>query len=115
MKDTTNKFVHTLILAVFGIACFFLWSILWLASRSTFGEALPAFTTFWIGLRPVMIVLPVLATAYCLWIWLRKADRLPSWIGYFATIMSVLVLVTLPTLIAAYLPLIKQLNHLIGH
>jgi hypothetical protein len=109
-----NKLAHTLILVVFGIACFFLWSILWLASRSTFREALPPLTILCVGLRPVMILLPVLATAYCIWIWFRRADQLPSWVVFFAVTMSVLVLVTLPTLFAAYLPLIKELNHLIG-
>jgi hypothetical protein len=32
--------------------------------------------------------------------------------SFFATTMSVLVLVALPTLVAAYLPLIKAVNYL---
>jgi len=107
-----NKLAHALILAVFGIACHFIWAILTLASRTGHGEGLPGFTTDCIGLRPVLIVLPVMAAAYCLWIWFRKTERLPSWIGFFAATMSALVLVTLPVLIAAYLPLLKAVNHL---
>ena len=107
-----NKLAHTLILAVFGIACWFLWAILTLASRVGHGESLPGFTRLYVALRPVMIILPVVAAAYCLWIWFRKADRLPSWIGFFAATVSILVLLTLHTFIAAYLPLINVVNHL---
>jgi len=111
-KKSMNKLAHTLVLAVFGIACYFTWGILTLASRTGHGEGLPDFTTLCIGLRPVLIVLPIIAAAYCLWIWFRKAERLPSWMGFFAATTSALVLVTFPTLIAAYLPLLKAINHL---
>jgi hypothetical protein len=107
-----KKLAHLLVLAVFGIACFFLWGILRLAPAVAHGGALPGFTMLCVGLRPVLIVLPILAAAYCLWIMFRKAERLPSWVTFFATTMSVLVLVTLPTLVAAYLPLVSSINHL---
>jgi hypothetical protein len=107
-----KKLAHILVLAVFGAACFFLWGILHLAAAVGHGQALPAFTVFCVGVRPVLIILPMLAAAYCLWILSRKAERLPSWVTFFATTMSVLVLVTLPTLIAAYLPLVSSINHL---
>jgi hypothetical protein len=108
-----NKMAHTLVLAVFGIGCWFLWGILTVASHcARHGKELPNFTVFCVGLRPVMIVLPILAMSYCVWIWLRKADRLPSWVVFFAATTSVLVLVTFPTLIAAYLPVIDVVNEL---
>jgi hypothetical protein len=107
-----NKIAHALILAVFGIACFFLWSVLKLAPYIGHGQALPAFTLFCVKLRPMTIALPILATAYCLWIWFRKADRLPSWVAFFATTMSILVLLILTTLIAALLPLISVADRL---
>jgi hypothetical protein len=107
-----NKIAHALILAVFAIACWFLWGILTLAPHIAHGQALPAFTALCVTLRPLTIALPILAAAYCLWIWFRKADRLSSWVVFFATTMSILVLVTLPTLIAALLPLIKVANNL---
>jgi len=105
-----NKFAHTLILAVFGIACWFVWGILTLASHTGHGGQLPGFTMFCIALRPGLIVLPILAAVYCLWIGFRRADKLPSWVSFFAATMGVLVLVTLPTLVAAYLPLIMAIN-----
>jgi hypothetical protein len=107
-----NKIAHTLTLAVFAIACWFLWAILTLAPHTAQGRQLPEFTRLCVGLRPLMTVLPILAAAYCLWVWFRKTDRLPSWVVFFAMTMSVLVLVTLPVLIAAYLPLINVANHL---
>ena len=107
-----KKLAHILVLAVFGIACWFLWGILQLTSHLGHGEALPAFSTLCVKLQPVVIILPILAAAYCLWILFRKAERLPSWVTFFATTMSVLVLVTPPTLIAAYLPLVSAVNHL---
>jgi hypothetical protein len=58
------------------------------------------------------ITLPILAAAYCLWIWFLKADRLPSWVAFFATTMSILVLLILTTLIAALLPLISVADRL---
>jgi hypothetical protein len=110
--NTMNKLAHTLILAVFGVACWFLWAILTLTTIAAHGEALPAFTTLCVGLRPVMFILPALSAVYCLWLWFRKIERLPSWISFFAVTTSVLILLALPTLIAAYLPLIKAVNHL---
>jgi hypothetical protein len=107
-----KKLAHILVLAVFAVACWLLWCILHLPSLVAHGQTLPAFTILCVGLRPVMIVLPILAAIYCLWIMFRKAERLPSWVTFFATTMSILVLVTLPTLIATYLPLANAVNHL---
>jgi hypothetical protein len=107
-----KKLAHILVLAVFGIACWFLWAILTLAPHIAQGQALPFFTLFCVKLRPVTIGLPILAAVYCIWVLFRKAERLPSWVTFFATTMNVLVLVTLPTLVAAYLPLINAVNHL---
>ena len=107
-----NKFLHSVILAVFGVACGLVWLLMKLPLLLGPRHPLPAFTELCVNLRPVMVVLPILAAVYCLWIWFRKADRLPSWIGFFAVSMGILVLVTLPALVAAYLPLYSSLNQL---
>jgi hypothetical protein len=109
-----KKLAHILVLAVFGVACWLLWGILHLAAAVGHGQASPAFTVFCVGVSPVLLVLPILAAAYCFWVLFRKAERLPSWVTFFATTMSVLVLVMLPTLIAAYLPLVISINHLVS-
>src|SRR6516162_3595571 len=110
-----KKLAHILLLAVFSIACFFLWGILSLAPHATHGAPLPAFTAFCVSLKPVMIILPCLAAVYCLWQLFRKADRVPGWMRFFAVTISVLVLLALPTLIAAYLPLVSTITHLASH
>jgi hypothetical protein len=107
-----KKLAHILVLTVFAAACWLLWCILHLPSLVAHGQTLPAFTILCVGLRPVMIVFPILAAIYCVWILFRKTGPLPSWVGFFAATMSVLVLVTLPTLIATYLPLANAVNHL---
>jgi len=111
---TMKKIIHGLILAVFGFGCLFTWGILQMAPMAILGHpdrGLPGFTTLCINLRPLVAVLPVLAAGYCVWVWFRKSDRVPSWVGFFAAAMGVLVLVTLPAMVAAYLPLLDALNH----
>jgi predicted membrane-bound mannosyltransferase len=100
-----------LVFIVFAIGCLCSWGVLsLLAGLSRHGYSFPGFTDLFMSLRPVLIALPVLAAAYCLWVWFRKADRVPSWIGFFATTMGVLVLVALPAMVAAYLPFLTVLN-----
>ena len=110
-----KKFIHALVLAVFGIGCWVTGAILTLVPHvRRAGLELPAFTNFCVSLRPVVIALPILAAAYCVWVWFRKADRVPSWIGFFAAATGALVLVTLPAMVAAYLPLLKVVTNLAG-
>jgi hypothetical protein len=110
-----KKFTHALVLAVFAFGCWFTWAILKLAPAiRRANPSLPAFTELCISLRPVVVVLPILAAAYCVWVWFRKADKVPSWVGFFAATMGMLVLVTLPAMVAAYLPLLSAVNQLAG-
>jgi hypothetical protein len=107
-----NKFIHALILATFAFACWFLSGILKLSMIAGGSVPPPAFTRLCIGLRPVLVVLPCLAVIYCLYVWFRKSNGKNSWVNFFAVTMSVLVLVTLPSLTAAYLPLVASINHM---
>ena len=109
-----NKLIHGVVLAFFGIACWLVWGILRLpAMVATEGRQLPAFTRFYVGISPTLVIgLAVLATAYCIWVWIRKADNRCSWVSFLATTMAALVFVMLPTLIAVVLPLIDAVNHL---
>ena len=112
-----KKFIHTLVLAVFAFGCWLTWVILKLAPVAVIKRAnpsLPGFTELCISLRPVVIALPILAAAYCVWVWFRKAGRVPSWVGFFAATMRMLVVVALPAMVAAYLPLLSALNQLPG-
>jgi hypothetical protein len=111
-----NKFAHGLVLAVFGIGCWFLWAILTFAERSLghlFQNAqLPAFTRLCLGLKPVTWVMLLVAVAYCLFVWVRKSDGQKTWMGFFATAMSALMLLSYPVILALVLPLISLLQQI---
>jgi hypothetical protein len=111
-----NKLAHGIVLAFFGMACWCLWAVLQLPLMVRLhGVAfqLPAFTRFCIAMGIRMVVgLPILAACYCLWVWLKKADSRLSWVSFLAVTTAALVFVTLPTIIALYLPLVAALGHL---
>jgi hypothetical protein len=58
------------------------------------------------------VALPIVATAYCLWVWIRKGENRNSWVAFLATATAALLFVTLPSIVAIYLPLVNALNHL---
>ncbi len=60
----------------------------------------------------VVVCLSALATGYCVWVWLRKAETRTSWVGFLATATGSLFLVTLPVIVAIYLPLVNALESL---
>src|SRR4051812_43711170 len=109
-----NKIIHAVILAFFGVACWFVWGALQLSTKVIIGERqLPAFTRLCLGLVPILVIgLAVLATVYCVWVLIRKADNRNSWVSFLATTMAALVFVTLPTMVAVVLPLVDAVNHL---
>jgi hypothetical protein len=117
-----NKMLHAVVLVVFAGACWFLSLILKLplmvqpatARLPSVGPGhavLPAFTRLCMGAGPVLLgVFALLALGYCIYVWVRKAERPPPWVGFLATTMSALVLVLLPTVVAIYIPLVDFLN-----
>jgi hypothetical protein len=108
-----NKFAHGIVLAFFGMACWFVWGCFRLPSLVRPGLELPAFTRLCMNVGPtVVIALVILATAYCLWVWIRKGDSRNSWVAFLATATSALVFVILPNVVATSLALINAVNHL---
>jgi hypothetical protein len=108
-----NKIIHGVVLALFGAACWFVSLILRLPPMAARGRMLPAFTRLCMGLGPYLLLgLAILATAYCLRVWLRKTDTGNSWVAFLATTVAALGLVLLPTIVAIYLPVVDALNHL---
>jgi len=111
-----NKAAHAIVLAFFGMACSLLWALLQLPPMVRLHGAepnLPAFTRLCIGVGPTVLVgLATLAAAYCVWVWLGKAQPRNSWIGFLATATAVLFLITLPVIVAVYLPLISVIQNL---
>jgi hypothetical protein len=111
-----NKLAHGIILAFFGVACWLVWVLLQLPPMVRLHGVelqLPAFTRLCMGLGPSVIIgLAALATGYCVWIWLRKAETTRSWVGFLATATGSLFLITLPIVVAIYLPLVSALQGL---
>ena len=112
-----NKVAHGIVLVFFGVACWLVWVILQLPSMVRLHGVelrLPVFTTLCVALGPWIIVgMAVLATAYCIWVWIRKTDSQGSWVGFLAAATGALLFVMLPAIIAIYLPLIVALQHLV--
>jgi len=77
------------------------------------GRLLPAFARLCLELKPVLYVLPLLGLAYCVFVWLRKTESRSSWTGFFAATTGIIILITFPTMLAVWLPMI-QLFELIG-
>ena len=111
-----NELAHGVVLVLFGAACWFVWALLQLPSMvRVYGVALqlPAFTRLCMAVGPGIVMgLAALATCYCLWVWFRKLDRQGSWVGFLATATASLFLVTLPVIVAIYLPLVAALQSL---
>ncbi len=118
-----SKIMHAVVLVVFGGACWFMSLILKmplmvqpimakLPSTSPGQPApLPAFTRLCMGAGPILLgALAFLALSYCIYVWVRKAERPAPWTGLLATTMSALVLVLLPTIVAIYIPLVDLLH-----
>jgi hypothetical protein len=118
-----NKMMHAVVLVVFGGACWFLSliilklplmvrpSIARLRSVPLEQAVLPAFTRLCMAAGPVLLAAFALgALGYCIYVWLRKAERPTHWTGFLAATMSALVLVLLPAVVAIYIPLVDFLN-----
>jgi hypothetical protein len=117
-----NKIMHAVVLVVFAAACWFVSLILKLPmmvlpatarlrSNPLEPAALPAFTRMCMGAGPILLaVFALLALGYCIYVWVRRAERSGSWTGFLATTMSALVLMLLPTVVAIYIPVVDFLN-----
>jgi len=117
-----SKMMHAVILVVFGGACWFMSLILKLPLMVLPATArlpgvppgqpvLPAFTRLCMAAGPALLAaFALLALGYCIYVWVRKAERPAPWTGFLATTMSALVVVLLPTVVAIYIPLVDFLN-----
>lgn len=115
-RNPLNLVIHGLILVFFSLGCFSLWGVLhlpWMMHRALQDNQLPAFTVFAVACGSYLAVPPLLAAVYCVYVWMRKSKVKGSWMGFFATTMAVLVLLTLPALIAVLLPVIAFMHQLI--
>ncbi len=106
-----HKVIHGLVLLYFAVGCWFLWGTLRVAQLVLHARPAPAFTQLFLNLMSYWYVPPVAAALYCGFVWTRKGRR-SGWFGFFAFATAALLLMALPTLIAAALPVIDLLNRL---
>lgn len=116
-RSPLNAIIHGLILIFFSVGCWFLWAItqvthMMAGASARRGRLLPAFSQLVIDCGPWLAVPPLLAAVYCIYIWMQKSHRRNSWAGFFAVTMAILILLAMPILIAAFLPLIDFINSL---
>jgi len=119
-RNPRGLVIHGLIFIFFSIVCWFLWGILHVPdmvySAYAFGQqvpALPAFTRLFVGLRSFLTVPPLLALVYCVYVWMQKSHAKNSWMGFFASTTAVLILFTIPILLAVLLPVIDFMHNII--
>jgi hypothetical protein len=108
-RNPLDLVIHGLILVFFSVGCFFLWALLRLPPQmqgGTLQGRLPGFTQMVMDWGSYLIVPPIIAACYCIYVWVRKSGRGSSWMGFFASIMAVLFFMTLPILFAIVLPVI---------
>lgn len=111
------KIVHALILIFFSIGCWFLWAMLSLPrmlAGSWVTRPLPAFTHLLMDWKWLLVVPPMAALGYCLWVWMGKASLRSGWMGFFALTVGILMLLAFPITVAVLLPLIDWLHMLAG-
>ena len=111
-----NKVAHAIVLGFFGFGCWFLWGILHISGAVPLGgQVLPAYTRLCLSLgQNVLTALVVVATLYCIWVWVRKPDGRTPWVAFLSTTTAILSLMMLLIGVAAYLPLVDAL-HRLGH
>ena len=102
-KQSMKTLIRVLVLAVFGFNCWFAWAMisLMLNVRNA-GRVLPYFTNLCISLRVLLVVLPIVASAYCLWLWFQKGENTVQWRGFFLATMAVLLLFVFPAMLTSY-------------
>jgi len=125
-RNPWNSIVHGLILIFFSAVCWLVWATLHLPGRTMQGIMAragliskatgfglqPGFTQMMVTFSHFMYIPPLLALAYCLYVWFRKPSTKNSWTGFFAITTATLIFILLPTVVAILLPVIVVLNHL---
>lgn len=108
-----KKLTTVLVLAVFGFNCWFAWALLTLLlDVRNAGRVLPYFTNLCITLRPLLVLLPIAAVAYGLWLWFHKPENVPARAGFVITTMTVLISFVFPAMLTSYWLVIASITPL---
>jgi len=98
-----KKLTSALVLAVFAFNCWFAWAMLTLLlDVRNAGRVLPYFTNLCISFRPLLVLLPIEAVVYGLWLSFRRPENVPAWAGYIAITMAGLILFVFPAMASSF-------------
>ena len=110
-----RRLTNVLVLGVFAGSCLLAWAMLTLMLEvRNAGRVLPYWSNMCISLRPLLMVLPIAAVAYCLWLWGRKGEDVSRSMGFVATTMTVLIVFVLPAIATSYLPMMYLVRAAVG-
>jgi hypothetical protein len=112
MRNLTNA----LVLVVFAGNCLIARAMLTLMMeiRDDAHRVLPYFTNLCISLRPLLMVLPMAALAYCLWLWVWKPKNISVWMGFVVVAMALLTVFVLPAIGTSYILMIDSVKIDVG-
>jgi hypothetical protein len=106
-----KKLSSALALGVFGSTCLLGWAMLTLMSEiKSAGRVLPNFTNLCIALRPALLIFPLLAAVYYLFLFFRKEEKVTRWMGFVIATMAVLLLFVVPAMSTSYLLMVDQVR-----
>ena len=74
------------------------------------GRVLPDFTNLCITLRPALLIFPLVAAAYYLFLLFRKEEKVTRWMGFVIATMAVLLLFVVPAMSTSYLLIVDQVR-----
>jgi hypothetical protein len=110
-----RKLANVLVLGVFAGSCLLARAMLTLMLEvRNAPRVLPYFTNLCISLRPLLIILPIAAAVYCLWLWLRKGENVSHWMGFVVVTMTLLIFFVLPAMGTSYLLMVDQVRAAVG-
>jgi hypothetical protein len=110
-----TKLANVLVLGVFAGSCLIARAMLTLMLEvRNSPKVLPYFTNLCIGLRPLMIILPIAAAVCCAWLLLRKGESSSRGTVFVAATMTLLILFVLPAIGTSYLLMIDDVRAAVG-
>jgi hypothetical protein len=110
-----TKVSNALVFGVFAGSCLIARAMLTLMLEvRNAGRVLPFWTNQCISLRPLLLLMPIAAAAYCLWLCLRKGESASRGTAFVVATMTPLILFVLPAIATSYLPMMYLVRAVVG-
>ena len=110
-----RKLASAFVLGVFGASCGLAWAMTTLMIKvRNVPRVLPYFTNLCISLRPLLLILPIFAAAYCLRVWFAKDEKASRMIGFVVVTMALLIVFVLPAIGTSFLLMIDPVKWAMG-